>query len=583
PERIALLFQPFEQGDASITRKYGGTGLGLAITRHLANMMGGAVGVESQPGVGSTFWMTARLRRADTIPASRLATALQGKRALVVDDLPPARKAMKDLFNSFGIKADAVTSGARALKVVGASDARNNPFDFVLIDWQMPGMDGIETVKRLKALPLSKPPICMLVTAFDGPEAKLTAMHLGVVLLSKPVTASTLFDRLIMLSSGSMEVDIHYSEISPHEELLVRNFGNSQLLVAEDNPVNRTIIAELLSVVGLRAEMAENGVQAVEMAQRTVYDLILMDLQMPVMDGLEATRIIRLQSGNARTPILALTANVFGEDKSLCLAAGMNDHIAKPVIPERLYSIIYKWLNKRGKWKASLPQYVPRQLTGPTVAAEVSDGVSLTLTPTLTPTLNSIHAPTLLANVNQKLAVFNQVLRDVVDHHRDDIQQLVDVASREDWPAARAIIHSLKGMAGQIGARSLHQTARMLEYALRDGVPPAQEVLTGLANELALVLNEAEAYLLALPREECPGMARADTMKLARALLELLENANGRAAAVAEALSYNLPANLPVDLRRRLNLVIDRTMLFSFDSAAELLAASLSELEESLR
>jgi len=350
---IDRLFNAFEQADKSTTRKYGGTGLGLAINRRLAQLMDGDVGVDSQLGVGSTFWFTARLGRVVGAPTPSGRRSVSGRRALVVDDLPEAREAAHALLQGFGLRTDAADSGSAALAAVAAAVQDGDPFDFVLLDWNMPGVDGLQTARQLPEL-LAEMPVLILLTAFDGSKLRDEARAAGFALtLSKPVSPSTLLDAL--LEAWSLAKDpakatqsLVHAPMADMAAAIAGARGQRALLV-EDNPINQELAIDLLRYCGLAIDLAENGAQAVAMAERTDYDIILMDVQMPVMDGLEASRAIRRLPGREHTPIVAMTANAFASDRAACLAAGMNEHLAKPVLPEVLFEIVARMLPQHAR------------------------------------------------------------------------------------------------------------------------------------------------------------------------------------------------------------------------------------------
>jgi len=362
PEHLPRLFHAFEQADASTTRRFGGTGLGLTITRRIARLMGGETGVSSIPGVGSTFWMTARLGRVAEQAGAYRIPQLQGKRALVIDDTPVTRHVQSQLLRMAGLESAAVASGKEALQAVAAADAAGRPFDLILIDLLMPEMDGFETKAKLEALPLRHAPMHWLVTASGNPDRLEDARRCGFAeVLQKPLSAALLHEalsrQLASLSghAGELTPDTLAPAASDVEAALRRDYADARLLVVDDDPINLELALLVLGDIGWRVDVAANGQEAVERASCTAYDLILMDMQMPVMSGIEATGLIRQLPERRAMPILAMTANAFNEDRETCLAAGMDDFITKPVEPDKLFASLHKWLRSGRSPQQPLP------------------------------------------------------------------------------------------------------------------------------------------------------------------------------------------------------------------------------------
>jgi signal transduction histidine kinase/DNA-binding response OmpR family regulator len=334
-EQMGRLFQAFEQADASTTRQHGGTGLGLAISKRLAQLMGGDVGVESDEGKGSIFWFTARLGNGAAARRHTTPPDLRGRRVLIVDDNPQARAVLSSMLTSMTFEADEAPSGLEAIGMVRDAAAANKPYEIVFLDWQMPGLDGFETGKRIRALPnLEIRPHLVMVTAYGREEVLKQADDNSFAnILIKPVTASMLFDSAIeVLGAKSLKT----YEAAPDPDANLGRIRGARVLLVEDNELNREVALGLLEDAHLTIEIAENGQVAVQMVAEHNYDLVLMDMQMPVMDGLAATRAIRLKPQFQSLPIIAMTANVMESDRERCTEAGMNDHLAKPI--PRLFS-----------------------------------------------------------------------------------------------------------------------------------------------------------------------------------------------------------------------------------------------------
>ncbi len=557
--KIPALFEAFNQADTSVTRQFGGTGLGLSITRFLVSLMQGDITVQSQLGKGSVFSFTARFKcaeQASSAETAPVASALNGLKVLVVDDNALARDVLAEQLHHFHFVADTVDSGEAAM--VALKEAVNvRPYDLMLIDWKMPGLDGIETVRQIRRMrELGQIPVTIMVSAFARDEVMKQAEDAGInALLTKPVSASVLLDTIMQSFGHQLKthavVPASLSSTSP----LLQQIRGARLLVVEDNPLNQQVVTELLSDAGFQVDIANNGVEAIAAVRSKTYELVLMDVQMPLMDGYEATRQIRADARFNALPIIAMTAHAMKGVREECLSVGMNDYLSKPIDPAQLYMLLSAWIKPEEHSQLILNERRGQRPKTVLLPQELS-GFNLLLG---------------LNRLNQNQLLYKQLILDFVQRYESVSAQLRALLAEQDYLQAETLIHGMKGILGSLAAERLFMICQHLEDEFRVRQMPfdhqllefdaaLSEIQTGAA---ILKTLDGEAEVVVLANEETVTL----TQQMERLIAQIRYN-DPLAETELNRLLQQLPAEHQTDTLKEL-----QDALYNFDFESALTAA----------
>ncbi|MGD2007227.1 MAG: response regulator [Cellvibrionales bacterium] len=567
-DQMSRLFQPFSQAEAGTTRKYGGTGLGLAISRQLVELMGGTIGVQSEPGVGSEFFFEIPFQIGDdgALASSNrweMGPELKGTRVLVVDDNDSALEILSGQLEHFGFEVLTRNSASAALLAIKEQDAIQ-PIDVVLMDYRMPDMDGLSATSVIvNDFELNKTPRIILVTAASRllDEEADSQIRLVDDVLTKPVNPSSLLDAI----SGALSVTARskrrrYLPTPELGEESLRPIFGARILLVEDNVMNQEVAREFLRAGKFHIDIANDGVEALARIAETSYDAVLMDIHMPNMDGYEATEVIRSNDCHSTLPIIAMTANVMDSDVRKALASGMNAHIPKPINPDTLYQTLIDWIpaGERTPYEE---------------ASEDATGEPVSLPNRLT----GCDLGKALINVNGNRALLRKLLLDLYQDHEDDLQVVNAAVTAGDYVAAQRVAHTLKSIFGTVGATHLQRLSASMETAFKaQALSTAATLLDEFGIALQALMDELREWALAQQAQSTPSAdAQSDpenVRELAQELAQQLAAFNPKANLTAAAIARALPED---NAAQEIAAACER---FEFAQAAAL----LERLEESL-
>lgn len=471
-EQQKKLFSPFDQADASTTRRYGGTGLGLTISQRLVKMMKGEIWVESTPGQGSTFVFTATFGYQDhEIWPVNIAENLrhQQLKVLVIDDNPMAVEIMTNMLSSLHFNAEGAASGQEGLAALIEKGAHEG-FDLALIDWQMPDMDGLETSRRIKEHPsLIAQPEIIMVSAYNLAELEDELNTLGIKKhLTKPVTESQLFDAIVdVFGVNQHENRIrHPMSRKSKDPKQLTHLQGAKILLVEDNKINQQIAQEILQNAGLSVRIAGDGQQALQALNEDKYDAVFMDIQMPVMDGYEATKKIRENPLFKNLPIIAMTAHAMAGDREGCLEAGMNDYVTKPIHPASVLKTLARWIDPVRDQAACALEAAAADNDPDT--GDQPRGLAL-------PAIQSLDTEDGLSRLEGNWKLYMKILKQFHADYRDLENHLRAALSAGDFNSAARWAHTIKGVAANIGGHDLSLASAELETAIQQNNLPAMD------------------------------------------------------------------------------------------------------------
>ena len=571
-EEQAKLFKAFTQADNSTTRRFGGTGLGLVISKYFAERMGGDIAISSARGQGTRVDLTVRLALTEaTEHATQTHKELNNIPVLVVDDDENARHTLFEMLKRLNMKPQCVDSGEKALHEMQHMDSKN-PYQVILMDWKLPRMNGIEATRLIREMKLPVKPIIIMITAYGRGEIQNHANNSGIdAFLHKPVTPSLLYNTIqdsLSHKDGTVVTPLKRPHTKHDSDNI--SLAGYKILLVEDNKINQQVAMELLRSKNAEVDLAENGEEAVHKLFSTAstnekpYDLVLMDLQMPVMDGYEATLRIRSDKRFASLPIIAMTAHAMQEEYSRCQEAGMNDHIPKPIDVNAFFKTLFSWLQEN---KKDIPNLAPDHY--PTDEDLLAAQSLATLLP-------SFDVNAALARVAQNLPLYKKMLVQFAKNYENkelELEKLISLKKKEE---AILFTHSTKGVSGNLGMKSLYDATKNLEDCLRSDKSCAASKLEGLLkNFSAQLLETIKIITQALPPESiqpevdvtADQHVQLDHQKISELKKMLLES-DAEAMQLFESLQENLRTAMPEGILNIIKSNIDR---FEFEEACLLL------------
>ncbi|MBF0193956.1 MAG: response regulator [Magnetococcales bacterium] len=578
-EQKQNLFKAFSQADASTTRKYGGTGLGLTICERLVGMMGGKITVDSELGKGSSFSFAASFKKQiKTAQHNQTKKAdYRNLRIMVVDDNASSLDILQDLLTSYSFTVTPLDSGLAALgELSRVHNSDEQPYELILIDSQMPELDGIETIKRIKKQSYSANiPTIIMVKSHSNDEVVERANEVGLdVFLTKPVNPSLLLKTISQQFEGQPKEIISFHQSSSQQEIELRStLSGAKVLLADDNPINQQVAKEILEDLGLIVDVVDNGRKAVKYIQQNIqeYELVFMDLQMPEMDGYEATKLIREDPAINKIPIIAMTSHAMVGDREKCLRVGMNDHVAKPIELERLYKCLSRWIKPRAVENT--------KIFSPHLKAK-GEGLLIP------DNLEGIDVKDALQRIKGNKLLFGDLITTFKHREKDVFNKAEKALLANNEELALQLIHTLKGSSGNIGAWDLSNSAKELEQAIKDGNKGKINVaLKNFKSRLYPVLKSAkiiEDTIIKQGEKQKKDVGEIDTPTITKLIEELhsaLDINDMRAINKLNLLKAKLQGQY---LQQEMDDLTKYIKGFDFNNASHLLAIVANKLSISI-
>ncbi|CAK0765992.1 two-component system, sensor histidine kinase and response regulator [Gammaproteobacteria bacterium] len=581
------LFLPFTQADTSVTRKFGGTGLGLSISKKLVEIMGGNIWMNSEVGHGSAFYFTVTFQRKSGTEIEDMITPedMEHLKILVVDDNDAVRNAAQEMLETFNFSVSTVGSGAEAIQVVQQGIAKGSPYQLVLMDWLMPGLDGLQTLQQFKdTISPELFPKTLLLIPYDR-EEKLRSVGdtVGVnAYIPKPLNCSILFDTIMEVFGRKVDKVFRRGRKKDivNTRKIMERIGGARVLLVEDNTINQQVAREILEEVGLIVEIANNGLEAIIRVAESAYDIVLMDIQMPEMDGYQASRHIRGDAKFEKLPIVAMTAHAMTGDREKCLRAGMNDHISKPIDRIHLYGALMEWI----------PLREGLGLTTPLKHHENVNGDN----PIIPWTLPGIDMNAAMTRFNGNLHLYRTLLLEFYRNYAGSHQQMqlfLTGRRKDDVISAAHLAHTIKGVAGNISAKRLYDATLALEQGIkhsREAAFMALDVYEKALNELlaaiATINQREDAWMLEEETFANADISPMDMEKITPLMRELYQRIQRKAYKVKESFGNLRPhlTHAPTQMREELKHLEDLIMKFDFKNAQHSLAMIAKTLNVNL-